>query len=366
MFSEGYFYILSRKHGFALDVYDGQTKSGHVMDISSNAFKSDKIIEQKKRKASKQSQEVRLAGWLSSVSVINAHNSVDLRPRLLCSKEYTSLVLDIGGDSPKGGAQMLLYKRKDTDNLNQLWQFEPYQQFENALNMAISNVPLHKKEGFCQPRPGYAAELGMPPELKTVPENNKIAGAGNNVSPSSTTNAAGDSRIDSVLANYDSFYGVTSTAPPATQPGQAPSAGGYPPSPSPRNDNYPPSTAQPGQAPFPSCFPEPIPANATSSFSPPPPPPASTGGGYPSVPNYPPSPQSPSNYPPSYPSQQVGSGYPPSSPSNYNAYPSSPSGYPPAPIIQIPTSPPSYPSYPPSNANSEYPPASTQQQPEPA
>lgn len=26
MFPEGYFYILSRKHGFALDVYDGQTK----------------------------------------------------------------------------------------------------------------------------------------------------------------------------------------------------------------------------------------------------------------------------------------------------------------------------------------------------
>lgn len=26
MFPEGEFYILSRKHGFALDVYDGQTK----------------------------------------------------------------------------------------------------------------------------------------------------------------------------------------------------------------------------------------------------------------------------------------------------------------------------------------------------
>lgn len=26
IFPEGYFYILSRKHGFALDVYDGQIK----------------------------------------------------------------------------------------------------------------------------------------------------------------------------------------------------------------------------------------------------------------------------------------------------------------------------------------------------
>lgn len=26
MFPPGYFYILSRKHGYALDVYDGQTK----------------------------------------------------------------------------------------------------------------------------------------------------------------------------------------------------------------------------------------------------------------------------------------------------------------------------------------------------
>lgn len=35
MFPEGYFYILSRKHGFALDVYDGQTK---VMSIFEHFF----------------------------------------------------------------------------------------------------------------------------------------------------------------------------------------------------------------------------------------------------------------------------------------------------------------------------------------
>jgi hypothetical protein len=35
IFPEGYFYILSRKHGFALDVYDGQTK---VIVFSRGAF----------------------------------------------------------------------------------------------------------------------------------------------------------------------------------------------------------------------------------------------------------------------------------------------------------------------------------------
>lgn len=315
------------------------------MDISSSAFKSDKSIVQKKRKTNKQSQE-----WIYDQGFI-------------CSKEYPSLVLDIRGDSPKGGAQVLLYKRKDTDNLNQLWQFEPYQQFENALNMATTSIPLHKKEGFGQPRPGYAAEPGVPPELKKLPENNKIAGVGNNISPTSTTNASGNSRVDPVLANYGSFYGGTTTAPPPPQAGQVPSSNNYPP----RNDNYPPPSAQPGQVPSLSNFPEPIPSNATSSFSPPPPPPANTGG-YPS--NYPPAPQSPSNYPPpqsppSYPPQHVtsGSGYPPSSPSNYNSVggyqQQQPSGYPPAPINQMSTSPPSYPSYPPSNANSGYPPVSS-------
>ncbi|CEP19562.1 hypothetical protein [Parasitella parasitica] len=392
MFPQGYFYILSRKHGFAIDVFDGQTKvmyhflrrkqelsidtpfphctqddaniivwpqkfqdsdnqlwsydkgklinkkSGHAMDIRSSAFKSDKAIVQKKIKPNKQSQE-----WVYENGFI-------------CSKEYPSLVLDIRGDSAKGGAQVLLYKRKETDNLNQLWQFESYHQFENALNLATTNVPLHKKEGFGQPRPGYAAEPGVPPELKTVPENNKIAGVGNNVSPSGSTNAAGNSRIDPVLANYGSFYGGTATAPPPAQPGQTSSASSYPPPPAPpRKDNYPPPSAQPGQAPSPSSFPEPIPANATSSFSPPPPPPAASSG-------YPPVPQPPSGYahppqlPPSFPSQQVpsGGGYP--APANYNNYPQ-PSGYPSAPLNQMP----SYPA-----SNSGYPPSGTPSFPRPS
>ncbi|KAI8637386.1 ricin B lectin domain-containing protein, partial [Parasitella parasitica] len=354
-FPEGYFYILSRKHGFALDVFDGQTKddaniivwpqkfqdsdnqlwsydkgklvnkkSGHAMDISSRAFKSDKSIVQKKIKPNKQSQE-----WVYENGFI-------------CSKEYPSLVLDIRGDSAKGGAQVLLYKRKETDNLNQLWQFEPYHQFENALNMATTSVPLHKKEGFGQPRPGYAAEPGVPPELKKVPENNKIAGVGSNIPASSTTNAAGNSRIDPLLANYGSFYGGTPIAPPPAQPGQAPSSNNYPPPP-PRKDVYPPPSAQQGQAPSPSSFPEPIPANATSSFSPP-----ANSSGYPLASAYPPIPQPSSNYahppqsPPSFPSQQVSPYSPSSNYSNYQQLPGSPS----APVNQMPSYPASNPDYP--------------------
>lgn len=419
MFPEGYFYILSRKHGFALDVYDGGTsegtnlivwpqkfqdsdnqlwsfeggrltnkKSGHVMDISSSAFKKDKTIVQKKRKPNKQSQE-----WIYDQGFI-------------CSKEYPSLVLDIRGDSPKGGAQVLLYKRKDTDNLNQLWQFEPYQQFENALNMVTTAQPLHKKETFGQPSLGYAAEVGVPPELKAIPENNNIAGVGKNASATPSSNGPVDnSRIDPALAQYGSFYGGTPTSPPAAQPGQKPSSSQYPPPPpsTSTNDAYPPPPAQAGPAPSSSSNaypPPPLPGNhpnSNSGYGYPPaqqqggayPPANNSNSGYPPPPSspsnyqqqqhpisgsgYPPPPSSPSNYQSGYPPatgypppSSTSSGYPPapSSPSNYlnnnssSGYPpASNSGYPPT-NSQLSTSPPSYPpSYPPAS-NSGYPPSS--------
>ncbi|KAI8078052.1 ricin B lectin domain-containing protein [Gilbertella persicaria] len=363
MFPQGHFYILSRKHGFALDVYDGQTKedaniivwpqkfqdsdnqlwsfdhgrlinkkSGHALDISSSAFRKDKIIVQKKMKANKQSQE-----WIYDQGFI-------------CSKEYPSLVLDIRGDSAKGGAQVLLYKRKDTDNLNQLWQFEPYQQFEGALNLAATSLPLHKKEGFGQPRLGYGAEPGVPPELKQIPEHSKIAGVGNNTVPSSTTNGPGDSRHDPVLAQYGSFYGGTPTSPPPAQPGHAPP---LPPKNASAGYHHPPPP------PPPSAFPEPIPASSVPNSTYPPPTgyPSSTGGG-----GYPPS--SPSNYP-----QPGGfSTYPPISPSHsshdypHPAYPPSNNntGYPPPPLSSSSSSgyPPSQP-YPPPSLTEGYPPPSS-------
>ncbi|KAI7900590.1 ricin B lectin domain-containing protein [Cokeromyces recurvatus] len=363
MFPEGLFYILSRKHGFALDVYDGQTKddaniivwpqkfqdsdnqlwsyekgrlinkkSGLALDISSSAFKKDKTIVQKKIKANKQSQE-----WIYDQGFI-------------CSKEFPSLVLDIRGDSAKGGAQVLLYRRKATDNLNQLWQFEPYHQFENALNMAATSMPLHKKEGFGQPRPGYGAEPGVPPELTQVPENNKIAGVGNN--PTSTSVNSGNSRVDPVLSQYGSFYGGTPTAPPKPQPGQqAPSlppknvADLYPPpshqptSPINTTSTYPPSQnnnndhhhlGYPPPSGNNTAYPPPSSSNYQQHQGPPPPPPlpplsSSVSNSYPPPSGYPPS--SVAGYPPS-----PVAGYPPPSPSNYmnttTAYPPNTSNMP--------------------------------------
>ncbi|CAO3630718.1 unnamed protein product [Mucor hiemalis] len=383
MFPEGYFYILSRKHGFALDVYDGGTsegtnlivwpqkfqdsdnqlwsfeggrltnkKSGHVMDISSSAFKKDKTIVQKKRKANKQSQE-----WIYDQGFI-------------CSKEYPSLVLDIRGDSPKGGAQVLLYKRKDTDNLNQLWQFEPYQQFENALNMVTTAQPLHKKDTFGQPSLGYAAEVGVPPELKAIPENNNIAGVGKNASATPSSNGPVDnSRIDPALAQYGSFYGGTPTSPPAAQPGQKPVSSQYPPPPSKStNEGYPPPP-QAGPAPSSSSnsYPPPPPGGNSGYGAPPSyPPTQQQGGAYPPANNsnsgYPPPPISPSNYQQQHPVS--GSGYPPapSSPNYQQQRPVSGSGYPPAPASpnyqQQQSAYPPATGYPPQPSNSSgYPPA---------
>ncbi|KAI8340559.1 ricin B lectin domain-containing protein [Chlamydoabsidia padenii] len=196
MFPKGYFYILSRKNGFALDVYDGQIKedaniivwpqkfedsdnqlwsydngrlinkkSGHALDIRSSAFKKDKAIVQNKRKDNNQSQF-----WLFDQG-------------FLCSQEYPSMVFDIKGDSEKGGAQVLLYKRKETDNLNQQWYLEPYHDIESSLNMATKTISLHKKEGFGLPRLGYGAEVGIPPELTKLPDDIKVAGVIGSTSP---------------------------------------------------------------------------------------------------------------------------------------------------------------------------------------
>ncbi|CAO3702775.1 unnamed protein product [Rhizopus stolonifer] len=288
MFPEGEFYILSRKHGFALDVYDGQTKVkslycvkevsisnnpfflgnaniivwpqkfqdsdnqlwsfvngrlinkklGHALDISSSAFRRDKTIVQKKVKGSKQSQE-----WVYDQGYI-------------CSKEYPTLVLDIRGDSEKGGAHILLYKRKDSDNLNQQWHFEPYQQFEHTLNMATTSLPLHKKEGFGQPRLGYGAEVGIPEELKKLPDDIKVAGVGNNVSATPTTDTPDHSRNDPALAQYGSFYGEANFQMPST------SGEGAPPNPNNSHAGLGPDNANAGSYPPPPVYPPPSSSNS--------------------------------------------------------------------------------------------------------
>ncbi|KAI8978005.1 hypothetical protein BDB01DRAFT_907646 [Pilobolus umbonatus] len=387
MFPQGYFYILSRKNGFALDVADKQGRedsgvivwsqkfqdndtqlwayddgriinksSGLVLDINSSAFKKDKTIVQKKRKPVRQSQE-----WIFDQGFI-------------CSKEYPTLVLDIKGDSSKDGAPILLYKRKESDNLNQLWQFEPYQQFEGALNMATTSIPLHKKPEFGQPRLGYAAEIGVPPELTSIPENNKIAGVGNNISSLPT-----DSRVDPALAQYGSFYGQPSPSQPNnesfhnTYPPQSNNQSPYPPSVPTNSASYP-TPVVTSNAPFPSTYPpppNPPPAdNNPNNFYPPPnsPPRHSVNLASPYPPQqYPPVSNQPypqssssqmypqsgsSNYPqttPGYPQPSLSAGYPQPSLSAGYPQPSLSAGYPPPPPTHFSSSPPRYPPSPSSN-----------------
>ncbi|KAI9243756.1 ricin B lectin domain-containing protein [Sporodiniella umbellata] len=395
MFPQGEFYILSRKHGFALDVYDGQTKddaniivwpqkfqdsdnqlwsfvngrlinkkSGHALDISSSAFRRDKTIVQKKVKTSKQSQE-----WVYDQGYI-------------CSKEYPTLVLDIKGDSEKGGAQILLYKKKDEDNLNQQWHFESYQQFEHTLNMATTTQPLHKKEGFGQPRLGYGAEVGIPEELKKLPDDIKVAGVGNNVSATPTKDTPDNSRNDPALAQYGSFYGEANIQMPSAPAGGVPlspnnprpdSSGPYPPAPGypqhissnppgypeANQSGYPPSHNSPHQPSYPQPgFPQPSISSQSGNQQPGFPQPSVSSGfpepqvqtGYPAPPfspshatsanDFPHAPPSPSNY------TQQAPGYPP----NNTGYP--PSGYPPNNANSYPPS-----AYPPSSGN--YPPSSS-------
>ncbi|ORZ12777.1 ricin B lectin domain-containing protein [Absidia repens] len=274
MFPKGLFYILSRKHGFALDVYDGQTKedaniivwpqkfedsdnqlwtfdegrlvnkkSGHVLDVRSSVFKKDKAIVQCKRKDKDQSQF-----WQFDQGFI-------------CSQEYPSMVFDIKKDNDKGGAHVILYKRKNSDNLNQQWYLEPYHNIESSLNMAVKSVSLHKKEGFGQPQHGYGAQIGVPPELKVLPNDIKVVGVGNNVASSPTLSKPLPNPEDQNSSQPEALTGfnqapssTSSSAPPQAEPGfVAPSSGpssqqqyqGSPPPPAP--NNYPPSQPYPQQ-----------------------------------------------------------------------------------------------------------------------
>ncbi|KAI8384677.1 ricin B lectin domain-containing protein [Radiomyces spectabilis] len=323
MFPQGYFYILSRKHGFALDVYDGQTKedaniivwpqkfqdsdnqlwkyengqlinkkSGHALDIRSSAFKKDKVIVQNKRKPNHHPQE-----WIFDNGFI-------------CSQAYPTMVFDIKGDSEKGGAQVLLYKRKESDNMNQLWYFEPYQHFEGALNLATTSISLHKKADFGQPRLGYGAEVGVPPQLKKLPDNCKVAGVGGEPTPTPSANTANENHPNvqnsQLPENVATLYSGT-----PTQSGPQPFAQ-HPPQVS------SPSTSSPSPYPYASQSPT---YNTPSGYppAPVPAPPVASHPGY--------SPQQPQPQPPQPASPHVGGFYRPPAPQDYPA----PSGHMPMP-----------------------------------
>lgn len=232
----------------------------------------------------------------------------------------------------------MLYNRKETDNLNQLWYLEPYDQFAASLNLAADAGPLHKKPYFGQPRLGYGAEVGCPPELTKLPDNIKVVGVGDNAAATSSTpvNPSNYDNSDLPEALVGTGYQGSATqsgpgaqagyAPHSQMPPQQPHASGYPPPPAPSGS-----------------YPHPPP---TSSGTYPHPPPTSAG-------NYPPPPPSSGSYPP--PQQHQGAPYSPPPPTS--AYPDSPQqGY---PSMPQPGGPPSYP--PPQQQYRSYP--SPQQNP---
>ncbi|KAI9323283.1 hypothetical protein BX666DRAFT_39199 [Dichotomocladium elegans] len=227
MFPSGYFYLVCRKNGYALDVYDGSTKtganiiiwpqkfadsdnqlwsydqgrlvnkkSGYVMDIQSGAFKKDKTIIQNKRKDKHQTQE-----W-------------DFDNGFIFSIVYPTMVLEI--KSEDGGAQVLLTHRKNADNLSQKWFIEPYHQFETSLNMAADVGPLHKRSNFGVPRLGYGAELGVPAELTALPPNIKVVGVPGVVSKPTVYISPTAYNRDPQQSNYPA-PSINYTAPQAGQ-----------------------------------------------------------------------------------------------------------------------------------------------------
>ncbi|KAJ8657071.1 hypothetical protein O0I10_007151 [Lichtheimia ornata] len=403
MFPPGYFYIISRKNGYALDVYDGQTKtganiiiwpqkfadsdnqlwsfdggrivnkkSGHVLDIQSGAFKKDKTIVQNKRKEKNQSQE-----WGYEHGYIH-------------SVVYPTMILEI--KSEDGGAQVLL-ERKDENNLNQQWYLEPHQIFETSLGMAANKGPLHKQAGFGQPRLGYGGEVGVPPELKSLPKNIQVVGV-NGYTPSGPTNPpTNPSNHTSVPPSSSAAapgYGYASAAPahqttgPTAQPvyqSQASLATGnngynapsystppqhhHPAASSPQQPSYPPhgnhysTPSQPHGGAHPAYTTPNHPPHG-SGYPPQPPNPnvypptsnAAAGGGYPSPTQHqyqtsnvypPPHPQQPHHgsgaYPPPQPPVSTGVGYPPVSSPSFGSYPPQPQqpAYPPQPAQQMPS-----------------------------
>ncbi|RUP52380.1 ricin B lectin domain-containing protein [Jimgerdemannia flammicorona] len=138
-FPKGYFYIKSKKNGMVLDVEGDSIKpnarvivwpqkfrgnanqlwtydDGYLVNKNSELgltalFLSDLYVVQSERKPIEEAQHQRW-NFCEEGFFYSLHDP--------------HLVLDIRGDSNNQGAHILLYKRKDNDNYNQLWTIEPY------------------------------------------------------------------------------------------------------------------------------------------------------------------------------------------------------------------------------------------------
>ncbi|KAJ2959273.1 hypothetical protein NQZ79_g5208 [Umbelopsis isabellina] len=253
------------------------------MDVSSSAFKKEKSIVQNTRKPGKQEQQF---GYDNG---------------FIYNSAYPGLVLDIKGENAKDGAHIILYNRKETDNMNQLWDMESHANFEGSLNLAATDSMTHKKESFGLPTPGYGAQINCPPGLTSVPDRPQLQ--------YSDTNASTYSQDDygyqgSSLQASHPQQPYPSQAQGQGQPVHSPLAN-YPPSSQSYNSPPPPQYGGSQNSQYP---PPPPPRNQDYNYAPPP-----SSGGY-------------SNYPPPQQPQQQQQGYPPQGYPPQGGYSSPPQG----------------------------------------
>ncbi|KAL1920035.1 uncharacterized protein VTP21DRAFT_1181 [Calcarisporiella thermophila] len=143
MFPQGYFFIKSIKTGKVLDVDDASLKPGakvvlyHIKTFHSNDnqlwfYENGFIINKKSNLvldvAGGHLKEVaHLCQYQRKLGQDTSNQVFDFSNGFIYPRANPELVLDIRGDKDKDGAEVILYKRKQTDNQNQLWELVPHQ-----------------------------------------------------------------------------------------------------------------------------------------------------------------------------------------------------------------------------------------------
>ncbi|KAG2187782.1 hypothetical protein INT44_005472 [Umbelopsis vinacea] len=386
---QGNFWIISRKNGTALDVFDGQTKDGANVIIwpqkfndSDNqlwAYDNGCFVNKKSGLGNTKRLLQKLPFCNTSYAnrnenFIGHHKTSTAKPdhvfsqvplrkrRMLCktpanrasrnnrlvffgfdngfiySAAYPNLVLDIKGEGAKDGASVILYNRKENDNLNQLWDMEPHAQFEGSLNLAATDSMTHKKETFGLPTPGYGAQINVPPGLTSVPDRPQLQYSG--TANSTVSQEDWSAQVQSLHPAH--AQGVNRPVPPPPQSqGPQSSQGNYPPPPQSQGPqssqgNYPPPPQSQGSQSSHGNYPPPQGYNSppapgygtspTQSYGGPPP--QQYGEGSYQQSNYPPPPP-PDKYNYAPPSAGGYSNYPPPpvQQGSYGAYPPPPPGH---------------------------------------
>ncbi|KAL1916749.1 uncharacterized protein VTP21DRAFT_5453 [Calcarisporiella thermophila] len=189
-FPQGYFYLKSRKYGKVIDIQDGSASAGaklvlwdqkfgpeadnqlwrydngylenkrsrHVLDVAGGDLKAVAQLCQYTRK---NISDAKNQLW-------EYHNGF-VFPKVLADE---SLVIDIRGDEDKPGTQIILYKKKSSDALNQLWFCEPEKLDIRAPTQGYAPMVTHspgpgyQQPGVQQPQQPLGQQLpyGQPPQ----------------------------------------------------------------------------------------------------------------------------------------------------------------------------------------------------------